>query len=114
MPVFDRGDIVRMRLNPTSGKELQGDMRPCLVMSPKAFNQLGLTYVAPITQGGNQARFKGFAVPLMGTGTETQGVVMMNSIRSVDLLARQAKKVEIVPAYVLDECVAILDAIIQG
>lgn len=114
MPVFDRGDIVRMRLNPTSGKELQGDMRPCLVMSPKAFNQLGLTYVAPITQGGNQARFKGFAVSLMGTGTETQGVIMMNSIRSVDLLARQARKVEAVPEYILEECIAIFEAIIQG
>ncbi len=57
MTIFDRGDIVRACLNPTAGNELQGDMRPCLVLSPKAFNKLGLTIIAPITQGGNYARF---------------------------------------------------------
>jgi mRNA interferase ChpB len=70
MAVFERGDIVKACLNPTAGNELQG-MRLCLVLSPKAFNKLGLTLIAPITQGGNLARFKGFAVALMGNGTET-------------------------------------------
>lgn len=40
--------------------------------------RLGLTVIAPITEGGNNARFNGFAVPLMGTGIETQDVVLEN------------------------------------
>ena len=114
MAVFDRGDIVSMCLNPTSGKELQGEMRPCLVLSPWAFNKLGLTLIAPITQGGNVARFQGFSVTLMGSGTKTQGVVLINGIRSVDLNARLAKKVESVPESILDEALAILNAILEG
>lgn len=114
MPVFNRGDIVRACLNPTSGHEIQGDMRPCLVLSPKPFNQLGLTLIAPITQGGNHDRFQGFAVSLMGTGTQTQGVILSSSIRSVDLNARHAKKIETAPSYVVDEVLAIISAILEG
>lgn len=113
MAVFERGDIVRACLNPTAGNELQGDMRPCLVLSPKAFNKLGLTLIVPITQGGNFARFQGFSVSLMGTGTETQGVVLVNGVRSVDLKARKAKKVESVTSDVVDEALAILSAILD-
>ncbi len=113
MAIFERGDIVRACLNPTAGKEIQGDMRPCLVLSPRAFNKLGITFVAPITQGGNYARFEGFVVPLMGTGTATQGVILTNAIRAVDLNARKAKKVEKAPADVVDEALAILNTILE-
>jgi len=113
MAIFERGDIVRACLNPTSGNELQGDMRPCLILSPKAFNKLGLTLIAPITQGGNFARFQGFSVSLMGTGTETQGVVLVNGVRSVDLKARKAKKIESVPSDIVEEALAILSAILD-
>lgn len=112
MAVFDAGDLVRVCLNPTAGKEQQGEMRPCLVLSPKKFNKLGLTYIAPITQGGNFSRYAGFAVTLMGTGTETQGVVLMNAARSVDLNARKAVFIEQVPSYILDEALAKLEAIL--
>jgi mRNA interferase ChpB len=113
MAVFERGDIVRACLNPTTGNELQGEMRPCLVLSPKAFNRLGLTLIAPITQGGNFARFQGFAVSLMGSGTETQGVILVNGVRSVDLKARKAKKIEAVTSDIVDEALAILNAILE-
>lgn len=110
---FERGDIVRVCLNPTMGKEQQGDMRPCLVLSPKAFNQLGLTLVAPITQGGGQARFSGFAVTLMGTGTETQGVVIASGVRTLDLAVRGARKVESAPKAVVAEVLAMVQAILE-
>ena len=113
MAVFERGDIVRACLNPVAGNEMQGEMRPCLVLSPKMFNRLGLTLIAPITQGGNFARFQGFAVTLLGSGTETQGVILANGIRSVDLKARRAKKVETAPADIVDEVLAILGAILD-
>jgi len=109
--VFERGDIIRICLNPTSGNETRGDFRPCLILSTKAFNRLGLVMVAPITQGGNYARYHGFAVPLLGM--ETQGVVLVNGVRSVDVLARQAKFVEHADSIVIDECLAKLAAIFE-
>jgi mRNA interferase ChpB len=72
-----------------------------------------LTLIAPITQGGNFARFQGFSVSLMGTGTETQGVILVNGVRSVDLKARKAKKVESLPSEIVDEALAILSAILD-
>lgn len=110
---FDRGDIVRINLNPTSGKEIQGDFRPAMVVSPAAFNALGLAIVAPITQGGDFSRYAGFAVTLSGTGMDTQGVALVNMVRSVDLVARGAKKVERAPQVVIDDALARLQAIFE-
>ena len=94
MSAYNRGDIVKVNLNPVVGSEVKGDFRPCLVLSVKAFNRLGSTLVAPITQGGNFSRVHGFSVSLMGTGTETQGVVLINGVRMIDLRARESRKVE--------------------
>lgn len=112
--IFDRGDIVRVNLNPTAGKEQQGEARPALVVSPKAFNSLGLTMIVPITQGGEFARYAGFAVTLMGSGSATQGIVLANMLRSVDLQARGAKFVEKVGVEIVDEVVARLLPIFEG
>nr|WP_314628435.1 type II toxin-antitoxin system ChpB family toxin [uncultured Noviherbaspirillum sp.] len=108
---FERGDIVRVSLNPTQGHEQQGDFRPALVLSTSAFNALGVTMVAPITQGGEFARAAGFAVSLAGCGTETQGVVLVNMLRSMDLEARSARKIESVPQFVIDDALARVQAI---
>ncbi|MBF0264844.1 MAG: type II toxin-antitoxin system ChpB family toxin [Gammaproteobacteria bacterium] len=109
---FDRGDIVLSSLDPVVGNELQGNFRPLLVISPKLFNSKGLTYVAPITQGGNKARSVGFSVALSGSGTETQGVILVNSIRSLDLISRKAKKIEEVPDFIIEEVLSRLATII--
>lgn len=111
---FNRGDIVRVCLDPTEGREIQGQARPALVVSTAEFNQLGLTMIAPITQGGNFAREQGFAVSLSGAGTETQGVVLVNMLRSVDLAHRKAKFVEAVPEEIIDECLARITAIFEN
>ena len=111
--IFDRGDIVRVCLNPTAGKEIKGDFRPCLVLSPKAFNRLGITLIAPITQGGNYARVEGFTVTLMGSGTDTQGVVLISGIRMADLIARKATKIETAPSEIVDEVLAILATLVE-
>lgn len=106
MPVFERGDIVRVTLDPVIDHEMRGDARPALVLSSSAFNRLGDVLVAPITQGGDYARFAGFAVSLMGTGCKTQGVALVNKIRMLDLNARKAKKVERAPQAVIDDAIA--------
>jgi len=110
---FNRGDIVRLNLNPTAGRQQQGDFRPALIISPVAFNVSGLVLVAPITQGGDFARYAGFAVPLSGSGTESQGVVLCNQLRTVDLEARGGKRVEAVPEAVMDDVLARIQVLIE-
>ena len=80
MAAFDRGDIVRVRLDPVHGYELRGASRPALVLTTREFNRLGDVLVAPITQAGDFSRFAGFAVSLAGTGCKTQGVAPVNKI----------------------------------
>lgn len=112
MRVPKRGDIWQIDLNPTLGSEQQGS-RPVLVITDKVFNQAGLTWACPITQGGNYARFAGFAVPLLNCGTQTQGVIACNQVRTLDFKARNARFVESVPDYVIDEVMARLQAILE-
>ena len=105
-----QGDIVLITLDPTVGSEMRGT-RPVLVLSNQDFNQGGRALVAPITQGGNFERVAGWAVTLMGCATTTQGAVVVSQCRVLDLAIRRAKRIETVPADVLDECLAKLEAI---
>ena len=113
MAIFERGDIVRVSLEPVVGHEMRGDARPALVLTSSAFNRLGDVLVAPITQGGDYARFAGFAVTLMGSGCKTQGVALINKIRMMDLNARKAKKIERVPQEVVDDAMTRLAALLE-
>jgi mRNA interferase ChpB len=112
MAVFDRGDIVSVPLDPAMGHEQRGT-RPALVLTTKEFNKLGDVLVAPVTQGGDFARYAGFAVTLTGTGCKTQGVALVNKIRMLDLAARKARKVERVPQVVIDDAIARLVALLD-
>lgn len=105
MAVFDRGDVVRVSLEPVVGHEMRGEARPALVLTPREFNRLGDVLVAPITQGGDFARYAGFAVSLTGAGCKTQGVALVNKMRMLDLGARRARKVERVPQEVIDDAI---------
>lgn len=113
MAKYERGDVVRIVLNPTAGQDLQGESRPALVLSPAAMNALGMAIIAPITQSGDYARYAGFAVHLTDAGMATKGVALVNMIRPVDLDARKAKKVERAPQFVVDEALARLQAIFK-
>lgn len=112
MPVFDRGDIVSVPLDPAVGHEQRGT-RPALVLTTKEFNKLGDALVAPITQGGDYSRYAGFAVTLTGTGCRTQGVALVNKIRMLDLVARQARKIERVPQEVIEDAIGRLVAMLD-
>jgi mRNA interferase ChpB len=113
MPVFDRGDVVSVPLDPTMGHGQKGT-RPALVLTPKEFNRLGDVLVAPITQGGDFSRYAGFAVSLTGTGCKTQGVALVNKIRMLDLAARKTRKIERVPGAVLEEALGRLTALLAS
>jgi mRNA interferase ChpB len=110
---FERGDIVLVTFNPTTGREQQGENRPGLVLSSRVFNRTGMALVAPVTQGGNYARDAGFSVSLSGGGTQTQGVVLVNQVRMIDLESRGAKKIETACVEIVEEALARLMAIVE-
>ncbi|MEO8410997.1 MAG: type II toxin-antitoxin system PemK/MazF family toxin [Propionivibrio sp.] len=99
-----RGDIYLVSLDPTEGREQRGS-RPVLVVSPTAFNEATrLPVVCPITNGGDFARRLGFAVAV--TGIKTTGVVRCDQPRVLDLSARNGRRVDSLPAHIMDEVLA--------
>ncbi|WP_040652835.1 type II toxin-antitoxin system PemK/MazF family toxin [Pseudogulbenkiania ferrooxidans] len=101
--MFNPGDIIHLNFDPAAGREMKGPHFG-LVISLHDFNQSGMALVCPITQGSqDNARTAGFAVSLMGCGTETQGIILSHQSKTLDWRARGAKKKESVPDYVLNE-----------
>jgi mRNA interferase ChpB len=107
-----RGDLFHVDLNPIKGRE-QAGARYVLVVSAKAFNNLGTPLVCPVTQGGEFSRSAGFAVSLSGAGTKVQGVVLCNQPRVLALKARGGRFVERVPNFIMDEVLARLVTLIE-
>ena len=107
--LIKQGDIVLVALDPTVGTEIRG-MRPVLVLSNSEFKCGGRALVSAITQGGNIDRVKGWAVTLIGSGTKTQGAVVLSQCRMLDLGARAAKRIESAPAFVVEEALSKLQA----
>lgn len=99
-----RGDIYMVSLDPTQGREQQGH-RPVLIVSPSAFNAATkLPVVLPITSGGDFARRIGFSVKI--SGIKTTGRIRCDQPRILDLAARAGRKVDTLPAALLDEVLA--------
>ncbi|HRF10018.1 MAG TPA: type II toxin-antitoxin system PemK/MazF family toxin [Xanthobacteraceae bacterium] len=110
---MERGDIYLVSLDPALGHEQQGK-RPVLIVSPGPFNRLTkVPVVLPVTSGGNFARIAGFTVSLMGAGTQTTGVVRCDQPRALDIGARRGRKLESVPAAIMDEVLAKLSTLVE-
>jgi len=90
--VPDKAHIIKIKVDPQAGHE-QAGWRPAVVLSPAAYNRIGLAIVVPIT---NQVKGYPFEVP-MPSGTATTGVILSDAIKSVDWKARHARFVEILP-----------------
>ena len=99
-----RGDIYLVDLEPTAGREQRG-YRPVLVVSSESFNRLTqYPVILPITNGGGFVRRVGFAVPI--SASKTTGVIRCDQPRALDLSSRTARKVDTLPAPILDEVLA--------
>lgn len=97
-------------LDPTEGG--QRGSRPVLVVSPAEFNEATrLPVICPITNGGDFARCIGFTVPV--TGIQTTDVVRCDQPRVLDLGARNARKVDILPTSIMEEVLAKLAPIFE-
>ncbi len=98
-------------LDPTEGREQQGH-RPVLIVSPADFNAATkLPVIVPITNGGDFARRIGFAVPI--SGIKTTGVVRCDQPRVLDLQARGGRKVDTLPAAIMEDVLARLAPIFE-
>lgn len=118
MAVPKRGHIIHLTLSPTAGKEIQdgaGGGRYALVLSTLEFNrQSGLLLIAPITQGvGLDDRQSGFMVPLMGSGSGVQGVVLCDQVRTVDAKARKFQIKEMASSTVITESLAAVSSLLE-
>lgn len=106
-----RGDIYMVDLEPTKGHEQRGH-RPVLIISSETFNRLTqCPVVLPITNGGGFVRRVGFAVPI--SGIKTTGVIRCDQPRTLDLAARNGRKVDELPADIMDDVLATVGAIFE-
>ncbi|WP_434662671.1 type II toxin-antitoxin system PemK/MazF family toxin [Klebsiella sp. MISC125] len=110
---MDRGEIWLVSLDPIAGHEQSG-RRPVLIVSKASFNQFTrLPVVVPVTSGGNFARTAGFAVSLDGAGTKTTGIIRCDQPRTIDMEARNGKRLERIPEAIMNEVLARLEAILS-
>lgn len=110
--VPERGDIWHVGLDPVAGREQRG-ARPVFVLSPSAFNRLGLALICPVSQGAIGARYAGFAASLTGAGTDTQGVVLCNQARVLEFEARTARFIERMPEAITQDVLARVAALLE-
>lgn len=107
--VFEQGDIIYLDFTPQSGHEQRG-RRPALVVSNNLFNRVNsLTMVCPIT---HTDRGLPFHVKL-DSRTKTDGVVLCDQARMLDLTSRGASFVEKAPADLVAEAVDLITSFIE-
>lgn len=107
--VFEQGDIVYLNFDPQAGHEQKG-RRPALVVSNNLFNRVNsLTMVCPIT---HTDRGLPFHLRLDDT-TKTDGVVLCDQVRMLDLNSRKATFVEKAPAELVAEAVDLIIGFIE-
>ncbi|MCX3309143.1 type II toxin-antitoxin system PemK/MazF family toxin [Pantoea vagans] len=110
---MERGEIWLVTLDPTAGHEQSGK-RPVLIVSPASFNAFTrLPIVVPVTSGGNFARAAGFAVSLDEAGCRTKGVIRCDQPRTLDMEAREGRRLEQLPDAIVNEVLARLEAILN-
>ncbi len=107
--IFEQGDIVYLNFDPQSGHEQKG-RRPALVVSNNLFNRVNsLTMVCPIT---HTDRALPFHLRLTGT-TKTDGVILCDQVRMLDLTSRNATFVEKAPTDIIVEAVDLIASFIE-
>lgn len=104
----NKGDFIALTFDPQSGHEQKG-RRPALVVSNTLFNEkTGMAIACPLTSTNRHIPFH-ITVP---DNSILTGYVMVDQIKSLNFNARKARFIEKAPNDLLDEVLAILDAMI--
>ena len=113
MKTIERGEVIRINLNPTEGREQSGNARPCLVLSNTKFNQRrqGIVVVTPLT---NTVRPQVKTMIRVPEGYKATGSVVAEQVRSINLKQRWWKSTEeILPQEFVDLVVHIFSQIVS-
>jgi mRNA-degrading endonuclease toxin of MazEF toxin-antitoxin module len=102
---IQRGEVIRINLNPTSGREQSGNARPCLVISHSKFNaaRKGIVVVTPITSTIKPEIKMMIPIP---EGFQVHGSVIAEQVRTLDLRTRWWRTTgEVLPPEFVDRVV---------
>ncbi|MGV2830729.1 type II toxin-antitoxin system PemK/MazF family toxin, partial [Myxosarcina sp. GI1(2024)] len=82
-----RGEVIRINLNPTQGREQAGDARPCLVLSHTKYNvrRGGIVVVTPLTSTIKPQVKMMIPIP---ESFKARGSVIAEQVRTLDLKSR--------------------------
>lgn len=107
--MVNRGDIIKLNLNPKTGHE-QAGFRPVVVISNKVYNKYAkMAIVCPITNTDNK-----FPLHIaLDSRTKTTGVVLCEHIRAIDINARQYEFIEKIPTDILENVIDVVYAQIE-
>ncbi|MDJ0536574.1 MAG: type II toxin-antitoxin system PemK/MazF family toxin [Xenococcaceae cyanobacterium MO_207.B15] len=84
---IQRGEIIRINLNPTQGREQSGNAPPCLVLSNSQFNQRRKGIVV-ITRLTNTVKPEVKTLVQVPSGFKVTGSVIAEQVRTIDLKDR--------------------------
>lgn len=104
------GDIIKLNFSPTEGHE-QGGYRPAVILTNPIEQTVlnGMVCVAPITK-----TVKSFPLHVnLDSRMNTQGTILMEHLRMVDLGERRFQYVERLPVDQLQRCKIILEALFE-
>jgi len=106
--MVEQGDIISINFSPTKGREQQGE-RPTLVVSNTKYNnKSGFVLACPIT---STTRSLNIRVPL-DSRTRTQGDILCEQIRIIDLQERPYHMIETVPHNILKKVYKVINSLI--
>jgi len=107
--MVNQGDIISINFSPTKGREQKGE-RPALVISNTEYNKKsGFVLACPIT---SKIKLLNIRVRL-DERTTTQGDVLCEQVRIIDLQERSYRVIESVPTDILQQVYKVVNAIIQ-
>ncbi|MCL2047474.1 MAG: type II toxin-antitoxin system PemK/MazF family toxin [Defluviitaleaceae bacterium] len=107
--MVSQGDIIIINLSPTKGREQSGE-RPALVISNTKYNKKsGFVLACPIT---STTRAIDVRVPL-DSRTKTQGDILCEQVRMIDLTTRPYRIIEAVPRDILQKVYKVVNLLIM-
>ena len=83
--VPEAGDVVWLQFSPQAGHEQAGH-RPAVVLSPAAYNRIGLMLCCPLT-----TKLKGYPFEVLLAGSKPSAA-LADQVKSLDWRAREAQR----------------------
>lgn len=106
--VPDRGDIIWLDFYPQRGHEQSG-RRPAITISPMAYNKrVGLGLFCPIT-----SRKKGYPFEVPVEGSEVDGVILSDQVKSFDWRKRRITFIEKAPENAITDTLKKIHTLVQ-